>query len=154
MPVNCHMASRISSALCPQNVHAVSIDQSRCIIYTAYTQQFVNLVNGYIRTQAKQKKILNDSQVTNRSHKDDQWFPSRQLRSQKGRVPTICYNHVRKERVKASRLPICKFCGKHKLLVTCTVFGLQISFTTMFTFLFKIYTMLLLQYSVQPSQRA
>ena len=79
----------VSSAQCLQNVRTMSAERLycvcrmpmfctwiRCMIYTVYPQPFVDLAKQ-LCTHAKQRKIPNNAQVANCSHKDQQ-FPSHQ----------------------------------------------------------------------------
>ena len=84
MSAECLYDVRGKSVLCPWNVHAVFVDQSRCIFYTVYAQQFVNLVNGYVLMQSRRRyptihnspiivtKKTIASQVVNRSQRDEE----------------------------------------------------------------------------------
>ena len=76
MQVNCHMASRISSTPCPWN--ARMIPNSPIIV----TKKRPSII---LKTPILVAKKTNDFHVANHS--------------QRGRVPTIRYNCIRKERV-------------------------------------------------------
>ena len=83
MSAECLYDVRGKSVLCPWNIHAVFVDQSRCIFYTVYAQQFVNLVNGYVLMQSRRYPTIHNSpiivtkktiasQVVNRSQRDEE----------------------------------------------------------------------------------
>lgn len=135
-----------TSMLCPwishrYNLHSIctAICRSCEWLHThAKQRRYPTILNSPIVVT---KKTIN-SQVANYSHREEE---SRQF---------VIITFTREGLRHCDYPRIRKFCRKRKLLVTCTVLGLQISFTTMFTFLFRNYTMLLLQYSVQPSWRA